>query len=243
MELKLEGLLVALAFLLPGFLTSTLIRARTPAMGRQPSTFEETLDSLLRSVFTHLIIAPFALIIVRFIVLGNDSSLLSRIGVEGISAYYDARPVEVSLILLLWLVVAFGMALLFGYKWDPLEFILRRLVKKTGTLSEDPFFLLRQHVGIRRAKEQPYFQLWIQARLKNGSVYQGEFVTIGYRDADKNRELLLANATYFPPPPSPDAENILPTVSCDFAYIDLANCDSLEMRFANAAPSGKKEVV
>jgi hypothetical protein len=240
MELKLEGLLVALAFLLPGFLTSTLIRAKTPAMGRQPSTFEETLDSLLRSVFTHLIIAPFALIIVRYIVLGNDSSLLSRIGVEGISAYYDARPVEVSLILLLWLVVAFGIALFFGYKWDPLETILQRLVKNTGTLSQDPFFLLRQYVGIKREKGQPYFQLWIQARLKNGATYQGEFVTVGYRDTDKSRELLLANAIYFPPPASSDAENTLPTVSCDFTYIDLANCDSLEMRFTDVAPSGEK---
>ena len=58
MTLELETLLVALAFLLPGFLASRLIAAKTPAVGRQPSAFEETLESLLRSMSIHLIIAP-----------------------------------------------------------------------------------------------------------------------------------------------------------------------------------------
>ena len=57
MTLELEGLLITLAFLLPGFLASRLIAARTPAVGRRPTAFEETLESLLRSVYINLVVA------------------------------------------------------------------------------------------------------------------------------------------------------------------------------------------
>jgi len=237
MALELEGLVIALAFLLPGFLTSKLVMARTPAVGRQASAFDETLESLLRSVSIHLMIAPLALVVVRFVLLRGDPVLLLRICSEGLQAYYDARPLEVLLVLFGWLVGAFLIALLFGCRWDPIEFLFQCLVKSTGTLSEDPFYLLRQLVIERREQGQSSCQLWIQARLKNGYTYRGELSFVGYRDEDKSRELMLANVKFFPYPAQATDKLCSPPKLYDFVFIDTANCESLEVLLTDKAPS------
>lgn len=236
MALELEGLLIALAFLLPGFLTSRLIAARTPAAGRHPSAFEEALESLLRSVSIHLIIVPMLLVVVWFILLRDDPGLKWRICSEGLQAYYDTRPLEVSFVLWGWLVAAFSIALLFGCRWDPTECVLQRLARSTGTLSEDPFYLLPQRVAERREQGQESCQLWVQARLKNGYTYRGELVVMGYRDEDKSRELLLANVKFFPYPAQATDEPCSSPKLYDFAFIDVANCESLEVLITDVAP-------
>jgi hypothetical protein len=237
MTLELETLLIALAFLLPGFLASRLIAAKTPAVGRQPSAFEETLESLLRSMSIHLIIAPLVLVIVRFVLLRDDPLLLSRIYSKGLQAYYDTRPVEVSLLLFVWLVAAFLIAIVFGCKWDPIEYVLQRLARGIGALSEDPFYLLQQRVVERRKQGHASCQLWVQARLKNGYTYRGELVVMGYRDEDKSRELLLANVKFFPYPVQATDESCLPPKLYDFAFVDISNCESLEMLITDDTPS------
>ena len=182
MALEIEGLLIALAFLLPGFLTSRLIAARTPAAAQESSALEETLDSLLRSVSIHLIIAPIVLVIVRVLLIGNDPPLLSRIHSEGLQAYYDALPVQVLFVLFGWLVAAFLFALFFGYKWDPIESLLQRLATRTDTLSVDHFYLVKRHLEQRREQGQEHCAIWVQARLKNGYTYRGEPMAVAYRE-------------------------------------------------------------
>lgn len=237
MPLESETLLIALAFLLPGFLASRLIAARTPAVGRQPSAFEETLESLLRSVSIHLLITPLVLVIVRFVLLRDDPLLLARIYSEGLQFYYGVRPLEVSLLLFVWLVAAFLIALLFGCKWDPIESVLQHLARGVGALSEDPFYLLQQRVVDRRKQGHAECQLWVQARLKNGYTYRGEIVFIGYRDEGKSRELLLANAKFFPYPVQATDELRSSPKLYDFALVDTANCESLEMLIRDETPS------
>ena len=198
MTLDLEALLVALAFVLPGFVTSKLVVARTPSVSREISAFEQTLESLLRSLSIHLILAPLVLVFVRFCLLQDDSALLAQVYAAGVQAYGAARPFEASAVLLGWLISAFVVAVLFGSIWDPTHALLERLATRTGTLSEDPFYLLRQKVANRRKQGHPHAQLWVQARLKNGHTYRGELMVAGYRDEDKSREFLLANAKFFP---------------------------------------------
>ncbi len=228
-----ENLLVALLFLLPGFLTSRLISARTPALGKEASDFQDTLGSLLRSVYIHLFIAPIFIILIWYFRFLNNATLSDAVFNGGLQVYYVTRPFEVTILLFVWLFSSFLLALFFGYKWDPLEALFLKLVNKTGTESEDLFYQLRKNTEERRKKGQKNNQLWMQVRLKNSCVYQGEFSFIGYRHDGMSRELLLTNVTYISnaiqETESISAQNI--STKFDFVYIDISNCESIEILF------------
>jgi len=166
MSIEFNNLLVALVFLLPGFLTSLLISARTPAVGRDVSAFRETFESLLRSVYIHLLIAPVFIAVFWFLFVRGDTNLLNQINKSGLQTYYVTHPFETIILLLAWLFAAFLLAFVLGYKWDPLEVFLSKLVNRTGTKSEDMFYLLRQYEAHRQKSGQENNQLWVQARLK-----------------------------------------------------------------------------
>ena len=239
MVLEIEGLLITLAFLLPGFLTSRLIAARTPAAARKSTAFEETLNSLLKSVSIHLIIGLIVLVLaaVGFLLIENGPALLSRIYSEALQAYYGARPVEVIFVLFGWLVVAFFLALVFGCICDPIESLLQHLATRANTLSVDPFYLLINRAVQSREQGQERCALWVQARLKNGYTYRGQLLVAGYRDKDKSRELLLENVKFFPDPAQTTDEPHSPPQLYNFAVIDVANCESLEGGLWSTEPS------
>lgn len=228
MALNLEVLLITFVFLTPGFLTSRLLEARTPALSRRPTPFEQTLESLLRSAVIHLIIAVAILGSLWIISPQYDAALVERIGAEGLSAYYSARPLEALTGSILWLCAAFILATLFGCVWDPIDFALNRVAENAGLLSVDVLYFLRRIVADAREETDRPCQLWVQARLNNGYTYQGEFVVGGYRREGKPRELLLANVKFFPFPAQAVAEHPSPPKAYDYAVIDLSNCLSLE---------------
>ena len=237
MPIEFDNLLVALVFLLPGFLTSRLIAARTPAMGREISIFQETFESLLRSVYIHLIIAPIIYLVIVCFIAKNTTSIIDRILRDGLQAYYLAQPLQVVALLFGWLVGAFLLATFFGYKWDPLDVLFSKLVKKTGTKSEDIFYQLREYVVSRRNNGEKDFQFWIQARLKNGYTYQGEFYFVGYPHDGMSRELMLANVTFFPYPAQIEGQTQSKPKCYDFVLIEVENCESLEILFGRGVPS------
>jgi len=240
MSIEFNNLVVALVFLLPGFLTSRLIAARTPAMGRAISTFQETFESLLRSVYIHLIIAPILYLVIVCFIAKNNTLIIDNILREGPQAYYLAQPLQVVTLLFWWLVGAFLLAIFFGYKWDPLDVLFSQLVKKTGTKSEDIFYQLREYVVSRRKNGEKNFQFWIQARLKNGYTYEGEFYFVGYRHDGMSRELMLANVTFFPYPAQIEGQPQGKSQWYDFVLIDVENCESLEILFGRDDPSKSK---
>jgi len=161
MSIEFNNLLIALIFLLPGFLTSRLISARTPVIGRQTSTFQETLESLLRSVYIHLVIAPFFFAIIWYFFLKKYPSILANISKDGFQPFYSAWPLETAILSFGWLLVAFLLAVLFGYKWDPLDILFLKLTNKTGTKSVDLFYQLRQYEAARQSVNQENNQLWV----------------------------------------------------------------------------------
>jgi len=231
MSIDFSNLLVTLVFLLPGFLTSRLISGRIPAVGRDVSAFQETLESLLRSVYIHLLIAPMFFVVVWYFFVRNDADLLNQINKSGLQAYYLVRPFETIILLLGWLFTAFLLAVIFGYWWDPLEALLSRLVNKTGTRSEDIFYQLREYAVDRKVNGKSHTELWIQARLKNGYTYRGKLVFAGYRRDGMSRELMLADVRSFPFPVQTTEQVISVPKIYDFVLIDFANCDSLEALF------------
>lgn len=236
MDFGVESLIIFLAFILPGFLTSRLISVKIPAIGRQPSPFQETSQSLLRSVYIQLFTIPIVLGTVRYFLVSLNPDALQQIYLRGIYEYANGRPFLTLFILLGWLLLAFILAIFFGYKWDPLDYILSTLVTKTGTVTEDPYFMLRQIVVEKRKRGDDYVQLWLQARLKNGYTYRGELAFVSFKEDGKSRELMLANVKFFPyPVQAKDAPNMEPK-HYHFVFLDINNCESIEAIISNIAP-------
>ena len=233
MEFGVDTLIIFLAFILPGFLTSRLIAVRTPALGRQPSPFEETSESLLRSVYIHLIIAPIIFTSLRFYLVRVSPDILQKIYDNDLLLYVNGRPFLVVFAIFVWLIMAFGLALFFGYRWDPLDYIGSRLVDKTGTVTEDPYYQLRKIVANKREEGDELTQLWLQVRLKNGYTYRGEFTFISYDKEGHGRELLLANVKFFPFPVQTSDELSSAPKNYDFVFLNTANCESIEVMITN----------
>ena len=236
MSIELNNLLVALVFLLPGFLTSRLISARTPAVGREVSAFQETFESLLRSVYIHLLIAPLFFAVFWYFFVGKNAYLLDQIHKGGLQAYYLARPFETIILVFGWLFVAFLLAVIFGFKWDPLDVLISRLVNKTGTKSEDLFYQLRGYLVAKKIADKDDTQLWVQARLKNGFTYRGKLVFAGYRRDGMSRELMLSDVKFYAHPIQATEQVNLEPKLYNFVLIDFANCDSLEVLFGKGTP-------
>lgn len=237
MEFGIDTLIIFLAFILPGFLTSRLIAVRTPALGRQPSPFEETSESLLRSVYIHLIISPVIFVTLRYYLVRVNPDTLQRIFNDGLLLYVNGRPFLVVLVLFIWLIMAFGLAFIFGYIWDPLDYVGSRLVDKIGTVTEDPYYQLRQTVSSKRAEGDEFVQLWMQARLKNGYTYRGELAFVSFKKDGNGRELMLANVKFFPFSVQTSDVACIEQKNYDFVFLDTANCESIEVMISNIAPS------
>ncbi len=229
MEFGVDTLIIFLAFILPGFLTSRLIAVRTPALGRQPSPFEETSESLLRSIYIHLIIAPIIFILLRLYLLRVNPDILQRIYDDGLMVYVNGQPFLVVFVILFWLIMAFVLAIFFGYKWDPLDYIGNKLADKVGTVTVDSYYLLRQIVSSKREAGENFTQLWLQVRLKNGYKYQGELVFISYDKDGNGRELMLANVIFFPFAAQTSGEPSFEPENYDYVFLNTANCESIEV--------------
>jgi len=223
MDFGIDSLLIAMAFILPGFLTSRLVSARTPSVGRETSTFDETSESLLRSVYINFVsgVLVFGVFFVSACFFRVLPSLQSQIRLQGFVGFLNTHLDYLITIVAIWLAGSFAVAVFFGSKWDPLDILLKKLSKKTGTVSEDPLYILRQEVIDLRGEGKTNSQLWIQVRLKNSGIYQGEFVFAGYRRDSLSREVLLTHVKYFP-------NNSDPFIACDYVFLDLANSESVE---------------
>jgi hypothetical protein len=222
MNIGYESLLITIAFILPGFITTRLINARTPSVGKKQSIFYETTESLLRSVYIHIIIGIILIPIFQFIFIPTRSNLFSDGVGNGLENLYNNNPFFIIWSVIIWLLLAFILAFLSGYFWDPLDVLSEKLVKKTGTLTEDPFFIIRTSAHEKRQDEEESVQLWVRPRMKDGSQYQGEFVFGGYRSEGNNRELILSEAIYYQ-----SGENE-PSETHDFVMLDTSNCASIE---------------
>jgi hypothetical protein len=222
MDFGIDSLLIAMVFILPGFLTSRLVSARTPAAGRETSTFDETAESLLRSVYINFASGAFVwgVLFISIYCFHIFPFLQQPFTMQGFIGLLNAHLEYLIAIIVIWLAISFAVAIFFGSIWDPLDVLLRKLSKKTGTVSEDPLYILRQAViDVRKVKENS--QLWIQVRLKNGGIYQGEFIFAGYRRDGLSREILLTHVKFFPK----DSDQF---ILCDYVFLDLANSESVE---------------
>lgn len=227
MEFGLNSVLLAIIFLLPGFLTSTLVNARTPAKPPSLSAFHETAQSLLRSAYIHLLLG----LIVVSASLCLSSALAYSVPSNLDAAYFvaliSANPIPTTLIGLAWLTAAFFLAAFFGSWKDPLDSLVKRLHKEAGKVSEDAFHLLTEEVEARRRSGAEGVQLWVQATTTADHVFQGQFFYASYPDAEQPRELLLAQVLHYDPVSAKPPRR--KTGPHDFVYLRMDSCHALEL--------------
>jgi hypothetical protein len=228
MQINLETLLVALAFIVPGFLTTRLIESRTPVLKRETSVFVETSVSLLRSVYINIIIGILFLPeLWIFLALGR---LVLDLPWENPLSIATEHPFIAIFLLIFWISAALILAIIFGFFWDPIDFLDGQLSAKSGIELNDPFQRLISEVKSYRKGGDPKSQVWLQARLKDGSIYQGEFDFVSWRSKEENREVFLRNVRYFPAAvSSEEISNTEPFELFYGAYINTMNCQSIDI--------------
>lgn len=92
MNIGIESLVISISFILPGFITTRLINARTASIGREQSIFEETTESLLRSVYINLIIGSIFTLFIQFLFIPSRQMIFtSGIG-DGFSQLSSSEP-------------------------------------------------------------------------------------------------------------------------------------------------------
>jgi len=231
MTIDLESLATAIAFIVPGFLTSKLISSRSPRRAIQSSAFEDTAESILRSIYINLVVASIVALLYHVYFKRLGDPLVMQLEAKGPVGFAVANPLVAIQISLLWLVAAFALAAIFGALWDPLHFFMQLLSKSRGGLSEDALGLLRRLTIKRREQTGKPSQLWIKARMESGAVYRGEFVSSSFRDNNQERELLLANATYIAP--TNDGNTNAPGEEIDFVLLNLSRAFSTEFMYSD----------
>jgi hypothetical protein len=231
MEFGVDSILLGIIFLLPGFLTSTLVVARTPAKPPKLSAFEETAQSLLRSAYIHLVLAA-AVALFTTIVLLAGKTAPPELDLTSLTALVSAHPLPAAGLIIIWLMAAFLLAVIFGSWRDPLDSLTKRLHKGAGKVSEDAFHLLTEEVKARREAGAPGLQLWVQATSTENHIFQGQFFYASYQEADQPRELIPANAFHFEPPRKKEPRR--KTGPQDFVFLPMESCHALEFRIAHA---------
>ncbi len=236
MEFGVDSVLLAIIFLLPGFLTSTLVVARTPAKPPQPSAFEETAQSLLRSAYIHLFLAAAVTLFATIALLARSPTASPDLDFASLTALLSEHPLPAIGLIVIWLAAAFTLAIIFGCWRDPLDSLANNLHKGAGKVSEDAFHLLTQEVKTRRSGGAEGLQLWVQATTTEDHIFQGQFFYASYQESDQPRELLLANAFHFDPPRNKEPRR--KTGPQDFVFLPMDSCHVLEFRIVdpNAKP-------
>jgi hypothetical protein len=233
MTFNFEALLVTLAFILPGFLTSRLVESRTPARLRQASAFSDTIESLVRSVYLQAILGV-GVIALLVVLRALNSELHTCMFQQGIQACVTQHPVQAFAMFIIWLIATLGLATIFGAYWDPLDYAYRKIGSKVGNESKDIFYIPMEFATLQRKRGLVGYQLWLQVRLKNGYTYRGELSQVSLPASGENRELLLSHVNFFPYPAQVEGPLSCPPHKYDHVYINVANCESIEMLYANA---------
>ncbi len=237
MPVGLESLVIVVAFIVPGFLTSKLIASKTPRRRIESSTFEDTAESILRSVYINLLVAALALLLYHGYFRSQAIPEIQQLQSAGPVKFGQNHPLIAIQVSLIWLAVAFAFATFFGAVWDPLYALMNRLSKFYGGLSEDAFALIRGYALSRRKESGLPSQVWIRARINSGTVYQGEFVFASFKEPGQDRELLLTNVSYLQQDSTEKGDQS--DQRLDFVLIELSSGDSIEFKFSDLTNTRK----
>jgi hypothetical protein len=151
-----------------------------------------------------------------------------NLSVEIISSITKSDLIGVSSLLIGWLFIALIVAGVLGIWFDPLDFLYGKLGANKGIAVVDPWYEVRKEVMEIRENKDPDSQLWVQARMENGYVYQGEFRYVSFPNKRDSRELSLMHAILYTST-DPNDDRSLNPIYVTRVIIDTSKCVGIEV--------------
>ncbi len=185
MALGFETFIVAVIFLLPGFIASYIRLSRTPATPARQSPFQETLASLATSSLVFLFeLVLIALLRVIFSPIQSDIDLMLR---SGLTAYALIHPVRLVGLVVGWGVLSLGLSLVMGF-FHPIEWVASRNRRKVARVSFGPdiWYDIFEAAPQRHGVSRSYVRAW----LKSGACYAGWLETFELPDQEHEHRYL-----------------------------------------------------
>jgi hypothetical protein len=180
MALGFESFIVAVIFLLPGFIASYIRLSRTPATPARQSALQETLAGLATSSLVFLLeLALILLLRVLFAPIQLDIDLILR---SGLRAYALIHPVRLVGVVVIWGILSLSLSLVMGFV-HPIEWIAARNRRKITRVAYGPdiwydiFEAAPQRHGVARS--------YVRAWLRSGACYAGWLESFEVPDQDK----------------------------------------------------------
>ena len=182
MALGFETFIVAVLFLLPGFIASYIRLSRTPATPARQSALQETLAGLATSSLVFLFeLTLVALLRVVFTPIQTDIDLILT---SGLRAYALLHPVRLVGAVVLWGLMSLALSLVMGFV-HPIEWIAARNRRKVTRVSYGPdiWYNIFEAAPQRHGVSRSYVRAW----LKSGACYAGWLETFELPDQDDDR--------------------------------------------------------
>jgi hypothetical protein len=187
MDLGIESILIALFFLLPGFIATYIRLSKIPEDFRTKSSFQETLGSLSTSIPIFLT-QLFVLLLLNYLIkpFRDQVNLFIQIG---LLQYITINSILFGTFLLSWGLFTLILSIIFGFI-DPIEGIADRNRKRYG-ISPVDFWLKVLQIVPAQNSAKVYARVW----LKSGACYAGDIGALGIpNEKDNCRYFYLTNA-------------------------------------------------
>lgn len=199
MTLTPETLVIALVFLVPGFLANWLAQYYAPRARPLHSAFDSTLASLAISVAVLFIIAALASVALTVLWAGwretFESLELNVLVEEGIRSYFQEQPLLVAGVLGGSALAAYVVAVLVGY-FDVASWVLRRHLLRRHLTDRDMWF-----AGLELTREEwNRAHAYVEVRMKGSrDVFWGVVKGFSFPNPTTGeRDLLIEDVTYLP---------------------------------------------
>lgn len=188
MTFSLDSLIIAVLFLLPGFIATSIQLSRTPVKPAKQSAFQETLTSLSTSVV--IFFAQLAILAILISLSGDIREEFAHVSVVGVGPYFSAHPTRSVLAVLIWGIGVLALSIAAGFL-DPVERIALLNQRKLGVLSHDLWYDFFEEAPQRHGFTRSYVRTW----HKNGICYAGWLETFELTNVEeKTRFFWLINA-------------------------------------------------
>ena len=234
MALGGEALIVAIFFLLPGFLANNLANMYSTSSERQPSAYHATMSSLAISVGIFIAQTILALVVLSLLWIlwreALDWLKLDTLVDRGVREYFREKPLFTFLTLFASVLLAVLVAALIGF-FD----VVRKLTMwKLSTLRltpDDYWYTAFERSRVASGRDFAYAEVVLTSK----DVISGTVIGFSFGDTDTgSRDLLLADPEYAPSTTLPKAD--IGSEDAEIAILNSKDIESIRVFFVDEEP-------
>jgi hypothetical protein len=171
---NLEGLVIAVFFLLPGFIATSIYRSRHPIrrIFQKKSALYEALESLMVAI--GIVLVQIVMLVLASLVWDNVLRDISSIAQNGFLAYIANHPLRSQFVILFWIISACIIAILAGFVgyfklFSNVQWLPDNLKDIPPNSHVAVWWDALMDAPLRNEKQQSLVRVW----LKSGVCYEG----------------------------------------------------------------------